>query len=210
MQDFTTTKFTNEVDRTHAHTYTHINTAIHTLDHPINQCISSTQFIWFVAHRHAQITIPHYLYILIPSHCHEHHHVELCATRFNTVIYITQAETKFTKVTQNYSERNTNKQRHTMYIIALTHWGRVTHICVSKRTIIGSDTGLSPVRLQAIIWTNAGILLIGPLGTNFSEILIGVQTFSFKKMHLKMSSGQCRPFCPGLNVLTLKRLLGAF
>ena len=37
----------------------------------------------------------------------------------------------------------------------LTHWGRVTHICVSKLTIIGSDNGLSPDRRQAIIWTNA-------------------------------------------------------
>ena len=56
----------------------------------------------------------------------------------------------------------------------------------SKLTIIGSDNGLSPARRQAIIWTNAGILLIGSLGTNFSEISIGIQTFSFKKMHLKM------------------------
>ena len=48
---------------------------------------------------------------------------------------------------------------------------------------------------------NAGILLIVPLGTNFSEILIGIQTFSIKKMHLKMSSAKWRPFCLGLNVL---------
>ena len=85
----------------------------------------------------------------------------------------------------------------------LTHWGRVTHICVVKLTIIGSDNGLSPGRRQAIIWTNAGILLIGPLGTNFSEILIGIQIFSFKKMRLKMSSGKWRPFCLGLNVLKI-------
>ena len=85
---------------------------------------------------------------------------------------------------------------------SLTHWGRVTHICIVKLTIIGSDNGLSPGRCQAIIWTNAGILLIGPLGTNFNEILIGIQTFSFKKMHLKMSSAKWRPFCLGLNVLT--------
>ena len=87
-----------------------------------------------------------------------------------------------------------------------THWGRVTHICVGKLTITGSDNGLSPGRRQAIIWTNAGILLIGSLGTNFNEILIGIQTFSFKKMHLKMSSVKWRPFCLGLNVL--KRLVG--
>ena len=83
----------------------------------------------------------------------------------------------------------------------LSHCGRVTHICVSKLTIIGSDNGLSPGRRQAIIWTNAGILLIGPLGTNFSEISIDIQMFSFKKIHFKMSSGKWRPSCLGLNVL---------
>ena len=75
------------------------------------------------------------------------------------------------------------------------------HICVGNLTIIGPDNGLSPGRHQAIIWTNAGILLIGPWGTNFNEILIGIQTFSFKKVHLKMSSAKWRPFCLGLNVL---------
>ena len=64
-----------------------------------------------------------------------------------------------------------------------------------------SDNGLSPGRRQAIIWTSAGILLIGPLGTNFSEIPIGIQTFSVKKIYLKMSSAKWRPFCLGLNVL---------
>ena len=63
----------------------------------------------------------------------------------------------------------------------LTHWGRVTHICVGNLTIIGSDNGSSPDQRQAIIWTNAGLLLIGPLGTNFSEILIEILTFSLKK-----------------------------
>ena len=87
-------------------------------------------------------------------------------------------------------------------LLALTHWGRVTQICVSKFTIIGPDNGLSPIRRQAIIWTNAGILVIRTLGTNFTEILIEIHTFSNKKMHLKISSGKCRPFCLGLNVLT--------
>ena len=78
--------------------------------------------------------------------------------------------------------------RECLNLFVLTHWGRVTHICVNKLTIIGPDNGLSPGRRQAIIWTNAGILLFGPLGTNFSEILIGIQTFSFKKLRLKTSS----------------------
>ena len=85
--------------------------------------------------------------------------------------------------------------------VMLTHWGRVTHICISKLPSIGSDNGLAPGRRQAIIWTNAGILLIGPLWTNFSEILIEIPTFSFKKMRLKVSSAKWRPCCLGLNVL---------
>ena len=79
----------------------------------------------------------------------------------------------------------------------------MTHICVGKLTIIGSDNGLLPGRRQAIIWTNAGILLFGPLGSNFSEILIEIDTLLFKKMHLKLSSAKWRPFCLGLNVLMM-------
>ena len=87
-------------------------------------------------------------------------------------------------------------------ITGLTHWGRVRHICVGNLTIIGSDNGLSPGRRQAITWTNVHILLIGPIGTNFSEVLIEIHTFSSKQIHLKISSGKWRPFCLGLNVLS--------
>ena len=83
----------------------------------------------------------------------------------------------------------------------LTHWGRVTHICVDKLTIVGSENGLAPIRRQAIIWTNAGLLSIGHLLTNFSEILIKLQQFTLKKMHLKMSSANRRLCCLGPNVL---------
>ena len=76
----------------------------------------------------------------------------------------------------------------------------MTHICVSKLTIIGSDNGLSPGRRQAIIWTNAGILSIGLPRTSLNEILIEIHTFPFKKMRLKISSAKWRPFCLGLNV----------
>ena len=87
----------------------------------------------------------------------------------------------------------------------LTHWGRVTHICVNDLTSIGSGNGLSPGRRQAIIGTNAGILLIRPLGTNFSEFLVEILIFSFKKMRLKVSSANRRPFCLGLNELNNTR-----
>ena len=77
----------------------------------------------------------------------------------------------------------------------------MTHICVSKLTTIVSDNGLSPGRRQAIIWTNAGILIIGHLGTNFNEILIEIYIFSSKKMRFKMSSGKWWPTRFGLSVL---------
>ena len=82
--------------------------------------------------------------------------------------------------------------------------GRSRHICVSKLIIIGSDNSLSPDRRQAMIWTNAGMLLIGPKGTHFNAILIKIHISLLKKsiIHLKMSSGKWRPFCLSLNVLT--------
>ena len=80
--------------------------------------------------------------------------------------------------------------------------GAEWHIYASvNEAVIGADDSLSPCQRQSIIWTNAGILLIGPLGTNFSEILIKIYTFSFKKMHFKMVSGKLPPPCLSLNVL---------
>ena len=61
-----------------------------------------------------------------------------------------------------------------------------------NQTINGSDNGLAPGRCQAIIGTNAGIK---NLATNFSEILSEIHTFSFKKMHLKMSAILFRRQC---------------
>ena len=80
-------------------------------------------------------------------------------------------------------------------------------ICISNLTIIDSDNGLSPGRRQASTWTNSGILWIGPLGTNFSEILIGIHTFSYKKMHLELSHAKWEPFCLALNMFTHYLLL---
>ena len=91
------------------------------------------------------------------------------------------------------------------YKHCLTHWGWMMHICVSKLTIISSDNGLAPCRGQAIIWANAGILLINPLGTNFSEILIKkscifIKENAFKNAVWKMLAILYPPQC----VITLK------
>ena len=83
---------------------------------------------------------------------------------------------------------------------SLTHWDRVTHICVSNLTTIGLDNDLSLGRCQAIR-TNDGILLVRFSGTNFRENLIKIHILSSKKMHLKISSAKWREFCLGLKAL---------
>ena len=69
----------------------------------------------------------------------------------------------------------------------LNSLSRVTLICVSKLTSIGSDNG----RRRAVIWTNAGILLVRTLGITFSGILSEIHAFSYSKMHWKMWSEKC-------------------
>ena len=122
-------------------------------------------------------------------------------TNFNEILFEIQKFCIQENAFQNVVSKGTAILSQSQW--TLTHWGRVTHTCVSKLTIIGSDNGLSPSQRQAIIWTNAWILLIRPSGTNFSKILIAIDVFSFKKMHLKMSSAKWRPSCIGLNVLSV-------
>ena len=71
---------------------------------------------------------------------------------------------------------------------------RPNDACIDNVTIIGLDNGMSPGRHLIIIRTNAGIVLIGPLGRNFSETLIGIHKFSFMKRHLKLSSAKWHHF----------------
>ena len=81
-----------------------------------------------------------------------------------------------------------------------THWGWVMHICVSKLTITGSVNGLLPGCRQTIIWTNGGILLISPLGSNFTENVNEIHTFPFQGNAFEMAAGKWWPFCVCLNV----------
>ena len=82
-----------------------------------------------------------------------------------------------------------------------------TYMCHSavpvNYAIIGSDNGLLPCWHKATVWSNVGILFIGPLGTNFTEISITINISSFKKMHLKMSSVKWWPRCLNLNLLMI-------
>ena len=63
---------------------------------------------------------------------------------------------------------------------------------------IGSDNGLSFIfSAKPLSEWSVCLLSIGPLGTNFTEILTKIQNFSFTKMHMKISSAKRQPSCPG-------------
>ena len=63
----------------------------------------------------------------------------------------------------------------------------VENLVLTTKCVLTHRGRVTPGRRQAIIVTNAGILLIGNLRTNFSEILIEIRIFSFKKMGLNVS-----------------------
>ena len=79
--------------------------------------------------------------------------------------------------------------------------GHSTRAVKGNYTKLYLKNSLSPGWSQAFIWTDAEILLIGPLGSNCTEIVIEIITLSFKKIRFKVSSMKRRPFCIGLNVL---------
>ena len=83
----------------------------------------------------------------------------------------------------------------------------MTHICVSYLTIIGSDNGLSPGRRQAIIWTNAGILLIEPLATNLASILSRPQCVNSHAVHLVIPEHHEQFYYLHLSILLYSRML---
>ena len=60
---------------------------------------------------------------------------------------------------------------------------------------IDSGNGLTAMWRQAIPWSNAVLLSFGLVGTNFSEIWIKMQSFSIKKIHLKMLYTKHQSFC---------------
>ena len=90
--------------------------------------------------------------------------------------------------------------RLTITWLHLNPWGRVTHICVSKLTIIGSDNDMSHGRRQAINGTNAGILLMRLQWIINSYIFV-------QENASKMSFEKWLPFCLGLNLLRNKYVM---
>ena len=77
-----------------------------------------------------------------------------------------------------------------------THLPLVPHICVSELGQHWFRSWLVAYSAPSHYLKNAGLLSTGPSGTNFSDILIKIQDFSFTKMHLIISSAKWQP-CPG-------------
>ena len=73
------------------------------------------------------------------------------------------------------------------------------HICVSKSSQHWLVAYAAPSHYLNQCWS------IGPLSTNFSEIFIRIQNFSFTKIHMNISSAKMRPFCPGEDELMATR-----
>ena len=84
-------------------------------------------------------------------------------------------------------------------------WINNREACDLRRHRAHHDVTVWLGRCQAVNWPNAGVLLIGPLVINFSEIFIEIDTFSFKHMHLNMLSGKWGPFCLGLSTVIFYR-----
>ena len=108
--------------------------------------------------------------------------IEIVAILQSSIWSISKMDMQVNTQTDRWIQRATDRHigMHCGYLI---HWGRVTHICVGYLTTIGSGNGLAPCRHQAIIWPYTGIWLIGPSGTNFSEILIEIHTFFYLRKY---------------------------
>ena len=87
-----------------------------------------------------------------------------------------------------------------MYVkmeLCVTHWGRVTHICVGDYWL---KNDLPPGRRQAIIWTNAEIVVIwnikNKLQWNFNRNShIFIQENTFETVVCGMAAILSRPHC---------------
>ena len=89
--------------------------------------------------------------------------------------------------------------RNTPNTVVLTHWGRVTHICVSKLTIIGSDNGLSPGRHHHYLnqcWNIVNSNLTNKLQWNLKRnSCIFIHENGFENVVCEMASILSRPPC---------------
>ena len=84
-------------------------------------------------------------------------------------------------------------------LLTFLGWGIPPKFILHGPNLANTHSSISSISTYFAKW----VLLIGPLRTNFSEILIEIHTFSFKRMQLKMLSVFCQTSC----MLVLKDLI---
>ena len=105
----------------------------------------------------------------------------------------------FIQISQEPMSFNVKPCKHMCsdYQLFFTHWGRVTHICVSKLTIMGPDNGLSPGRHHHLnqCWNNVNSTLGNKLQWNLNRNSNNfIHENAFESVVWKW-----RPFCLGPN-----------
>ena len=101
-------------------------------------------------------------------------------------------------VSQNMFEKNFHNRKMS---IAIAHWGRVTHICVDKLIIIGSDNGLSPDRRQASHYLNQCSIIVNWILANIFQwkfnqnTAIFIEDYARENVVCEMASTLSRPQC---------------
>ena len=133
------------------------------------------------------------------------YHTLDCCCHFQTIILLQQIAIQKWKYVS--SALSIERIQHRS-ILLLTLWGRVTHICVSKQAIIGSENGLSPGRCQVIIWTCAGLLVIWTFGNKLQwnlnkNLYIFIQENAFENVVWKMAAILSRPQCVELILIII-------
>ena len=109
-------------------------------------------------------------------------------------------ESYLTCAGQDWDNLADTKPRNTANV--LSHWGRVTHICVGKLTNFVSDNGLLSGRRQGHYLNQCWNIVNWTLRENLQWNLIGI----IEENALKMSSTKWRPFCLSLNVLNKRNM----
>ena len=148
---------------------------------------------WPVTHFPSRIPRRHRFSLNIFRSCQSWSEVStslLAITRWNRYLGMCCLCFYYSTITEDIENIHNTSSLRAHYSCTLTHWGRVTVAWT----------------VPSHIWTKVGLLLIGPLETNLSEILIEIYKFSFMKMPLKISSAKWRRTCLGLSVLKREQI----
>ena len=138
-----------------------------------------------------------------PRHCKALHYHDVRVTNVNVFFHFKYSGTQYRHhLIGQVLEYNNIILMLILWImiVGLTHWGRMTHICVSQLITIVSDNGLSPDRRQAIIRKKWWNIVIWTRGKKFQwnlnrNFYIFIQENAFENVVWKMATILSRPQC---------------